>query len=290
MRGHVLSRRVAPYLFLAPFIVIYGVFWAGPILSSFYYSLTDWTVAGTSKFVGFANYARLLTDPRFHTALWNTLLFWVVYTVIMVGLALASSIVLHHSNIRGKVLFRSALFIPVTVSMAVVAIIFEMVFARGTGLLNLVLGQLGVPRVDWLGDPRVALWSIVIVKVWRAFGYYGVILLAGLQAIPSDVYEAARVDGASWFQTVFRITLPLLRPVLAFVVVMSTIWALELFDEPWILTGGGPYDSTLTVAIYLYQHSFQFMQLGYGSSVAFVLTLIIVLIALFERRLVDRDY
>jgi ABC-type sugar transport system permease subunit len=282
-------RRWAPYIYLAPFFTLFALFWLGPIASSFWYSFTSWDVSGAAPFVGLDNYRALFADPRFLKALRNTLVFWALYTAIMVSMALAAAIVIHATSVRHKGFFRASIFLPVTISMAVVAIIFEMVFARGTGLLNLLLTGIGLPRVDWLGNRDVALYSIILVKVWRAFGYYSLILLAGLAAIPKELYEAARVDGASWWQGVTRITLPLLRPVLAFVMIMSSIWALELFDEPYILTGGGPADATLSITIYLYQHSFQFMRLGYGSAIAFTLTAIIVLIAVIQKRLVDRD-
>ena len=283
-------RRWAPYIYLAPFFALFTVFWLGPIVSSFWYSFTSWNVSGAAPFIGLDNYRALFADPRFHHALRNTLVFWAFYTAAMVSLALAAAIVIHATSVRLKGFFRASIFLPVTISMAVVAIIFEMVFARGTGLLNVLLTGFGLARVDWLGDRDVALTSIIIVKVWRAFGYYSLILLAGLAAIPKELYEAARVDGANWWQGVTRITLPLLRPVLAFVMIMSSIWSLELFDEPYILTGGGPADATLSITIYLYQHSFQFMRLGYGSAVAFTLTAIIVLIAIVQKRVVDRDH
>lgn len=283
-------KRAAPYIFIAPFVLLFAVFWLGPIVTSLWYSLTNWSLTTPGiEFIGLENYLKLFSDPRFVKALLNTVLFWAVYTVVMVGIALIAAILIHSTSVRFKGLFRAAIFIPVTISMAVVAIMFEMVFARESGLLNLFLGLFGIAGPRWLEDQNTAMTSMVIVKAWRAFGYYALILLAGLTAIPRDLYEAARVDGASWWQTITRITLPLLRPVLAFVVIMSTIWALELFDEPWILTGGGPADSTLTVTIYLYQHAFQFMRLGYGSAVAFTLTALIVLISVVQKWLVDRD-
>lgn len=283
------ARQLAPYILLTPFLLLFTIFWLGPILTSFWYSLTNWDLTGATKFIGLDNYKRLFSDARFITALKNTVVFWAIYTVVMVGTALTAAILIHSTSVRFKGFFRASMFIPVTISMAVVAIVFEMVFARDSGLLNLVLGTLGLPQPRWLEDRSMVMSSMVIVKSWRAFGYYALILLAGLSSIPQDLYESARVDGASWWQTVTRITLPLLRPVLAFVAIMSTIWALELFDEPWILTGGGPADATLTVTIYLYQHSFQFMRLGYGSAVAFSLTAIIVLIAIVQKWLVDGD-
>ena len=150
---------------------------------------------------------------------------------------------------------------------------------------------MGLPsNVNWLGDPDIALGSIIGLRLWRAVGYYAVILLVGLQNIPEELNEAARIDGANWFQTTWYVTIPLLRPVLAFVIVTSTIWALQLFDEPWLLTQGGPLDATKTVVIYLYQNSFKFLTLGYGAAISYVLTLLIIVISLVQLRLtMSRD-
>src|SRR5690606_14411288 len=171
-------RRAAPYIFIAPFTLLFVIFWLGPIVTSLWYSLTNWTLTSKGiEFIGIQNYLKLFSDPRFVRALPNTVIFWATHTVVMVGLALTAAILIHSTSVRFKGLFRAAIFIPVTISMAVVAIMFEMVFARDSGLLNLLLGALGITGPSWLEDRSTAMASMVIVKAWRAFGYYALILL-----------------------------------------------------------------------------------------------------------------
>jgi ABC-type sugar transport system permease subunit len=284
-----LRRGLTPYLFLAPFFLTFIAFWLGPIIASLGYSFTDWRGFATPRFIGFANYTKLFADPRFWVAVKNTLFYGVVYVTILNLSALALALCLDSLWLRFKNAVKVGFFLPVTISLVVAAVIFEMIFAKGVGLLNIVQKGLGLSEIDWLGDPRFAIWAIIILRVWRALGYYAVIYFAGLQGIPGDVKEAARLDGCSPWQVTRYVTLPLLKPVILFGVIMSTIWALELFDEPWVLTKGGPADSTLTIVIYLYQAGFQYVELGYAAAVSYVLTLMIVGIAIVQKLLSGRE-
>jgi ABC-type sugar transport system permease subunit len=284
-----LRRGLTPYLFLAPFFLTFIAFWLGPIIASLGYSFTDWRGFATPRFIGFANYTKLFADPRFWVAVKNTLFYGVVYVTILNLSALALALCLDSLWLRFKNAVKVGFFLPVTISLVVAAVIFEMIFAKGVGLLNIVQKGLGLIEIDWLGDPRFAIWAIIILRVWRALGYYAVIYFAGLQGIPGDVKEAARLDGCSPWQVTRYVTLPLLKPVILFGVIMSTIWALELFDEPWVLTKGGPADSTLTIVIYLYQAGFQYVELGYAAAVSYVLTLMIVGIAIVQKLLSGRE-
>jgi ABC-type sugar transport system permease subunit len=280
------QRRRAPYLFIAPFFLMFVVFWVGPIVTSIGISLTDWNGVQLPRFVGLANYRKLLASPEFYIAVQNTLVAALVYDAMMVALAIGVAVLLDWRHLPFRRFFRAAFFVPVTMSLAVVALVFQLIYAKEGGLLNQLLQTAGLPhRVDWLGDTGLALWSIVALRVWRATGYYAIIVLAGLQNIPKELYEVAAVDGATAWQSFRRITLPLLKPVLAFVVVTSSIWALQLFDEPWILTKGGPVNATLTMVIYLYQHSFQYGHLGFGASIAYVLTMLIAVLSLAQLKL-----
>ncbi|WID95127.1 sugar ABC transporter permease [Bosea vestrisii] len=284
-----LRRGLTPYLFLAPFFLTFIAFWLGPIIASLIYSFTDWRGFASPRFIGFANYTKLFADPRFWVALKNTLFYGVVYVTILNLSALALALCLDSLWLRFKNAVKVGFFLPVTISLVVAAVIFEMIFAKGVGLLNIVQKGLGLGEIDWLGDPRFSIWAIIILRVWRALGYYAVIYFAGLQGIPGDVKEAARLDGCSPWQVTRHVTLPLLKPVILFGVIMSTIWALELFDEPWVLTKGGPADSTLTIVIYLYQAGFQYVELGYAAAVSYVLTLMIVAIAIVQKLLSGRE-
>lgn len=264
---------------------MFAVFWIYPILYSFYVSLTQWDVFHAPQFIGLKNYVQLFSDPEFHTAMANTFMAAVVYIAVMVSLAIVLGLLLGLAQIRFKSFFRAAFFLPVTMSLVVVAIVFGMIFSNDFGLLNVLLSSLGLPTFNWLGDPKLALWSIVALRVWRAAGYYAIFILAGLQNIPEELYEAARLDGASEQQIIRKITLPLLKPMILYVIIISSIWAFQLFDEPWVLTRGGPVRSTLTMMMYLYSYSFKYYQFGYGAAASTVLTAIILLFAFLNLKI-----
>ena len=285
-------RRISPgWLFVGPFALLFGVFWLGPIIMSVYYSLTEWTGMSAPRFIGLANYKMLFSDERFLVALKNTLFYVVTYNAIVLPLALLLALGLNSSRI-GKLsrVFRLMYFLPVTMILAVVALVFDLVYARDIGLLDSALRLIGFTgTTNLLYNKSTAMWAIIILRIWRTLGYYAVILLAGLQSIPSDIYEAVRVDGASTFRTIWSITLPLLRPVFLFLVVLSSIWGFQLFDEPWILLQGGPGDATLTLVQYLYQNTFLYSRLGYGAAVAYVLAILMFGVSLLQIRLMDED-
>jgi len=270
------KKKIAPYLFILPFFIMFSVFWVGPICSSFYFSLTKWNGIIPPEFIGFTNYIRLWHDPNFYIALRNTLMATIIYAVTMVSGAICIGLILNLSFLKLKSFFRTIVFLPVTISLVVVALTFQLIYSRDYGLLNMILQVLHLPhQTDWLGDFKIALWSIIFLRIWRATGYYSIIVLAGLQNIPQELYEAARMDGANTFQVIRKITLPLLKPVIVYIIIVSSIWAFQLFDEPWILNRGGPNNATLTMVIYLYENSFRFFRLGYGSAVSYILTIII---------------
>lgn len=279
------NRKIIPFIFISPFFTIFLIFWVAPIVSSLFYSLTDWGGVQSPTFIGFKNYFDMLSDPRFYKAFKNTIYFVIVYNVIMISLALLIALLLDQ-NIAFSESFRTIYLIPVSVSLVVVAIIFDFILSKNLGLLNNILREFGfVANFGWLEDPDFSMWSIIIMRVWRATGYYAVIILAGLKSIPRELYEAAQIDGANSFQISFRIKLPLIIPILFFVIAMSTIWSFKLFDEPWVLTGGGPARSTLTLGIYIYQEGFLYMKLGFAAAVSYFLTFLIVTVSIIEGKL-----
>jgi lactose/L-arabinose transport system permease protein len=282
---HLARRRAVPYAFLAPFFLMFGVFWLYPICYSLFLSFTRWDGLTPLQIIGFANYVSLLGDDSFLTAVTNTVLSAVVYVAILVALATGFGIALGWLDVRARALFRTALFLPVTMALVVSSVVFSFVYARDYGLVNQVITSIGLPARDWLGNPSLALWSIVALRIWRNTGYYAIFVISGLQAIPGSQYEAARVDGASAWAIIRHITLPLLTPMLLYVTVVSSIHALQLFDEPWVLTGGGPGQSTTTMVMYLYQNTFKYFRLGYGAAISWVLTVIILGFALVQARL-----
>ncbi|MCR4403159.1 MAG: sugar ABC transporter permease [Firmicutes bacterium] len=286
-----IDKRLAPYVFLLPFLVFFLAFRVGPIVWSLVVSFTKWSGMNEAVFVGFQNYLRVFKDGRFWTATYNTLYFVVVYNAIMITLALLLAVSLDSSLLKGKGFYRSAYFMPITMSLPVVAMVFDLILARGSGLLAVLLQYLGIGlRVRWLSNASLAMWAIILMRVWRGTGYYCAYFLAGLASIPKDVYEAAKVDGASAWTVFTRISLPLLKPMLLFVLIMSTILSFQIFDEPWILTQGGPADATLMLQIYLYQTSFLEGNLGRGCAISYMMTLLMMgASVLYVKRLGERD-
>ncbi|MGP4043639.1 carbohydrate ABC transporter permease [Streptomyces sp. 2A115] len=282
-----LKKSRAPYLFIAPFYVLYVLFMLIPIAVSLWLSLTEWVGLGTPHWVGLRNYRLLATDVSFHRALGNTGIFVLIAVCLVVPLALLIAQALNTRGLRVRDLWRTAYFVPIVVSPIIVALIFGLVFDRQFGLLNSVLRALfGTGGVDWLGDPDLAKVSIGLVMLWRWTGYLTVFFLAGLQAVPKELYEAAALDGAGRIRTFTTVTLPALKPVTAFVVVTSFIGAAQIFEEPYLLTGGGPAESTLSVTMFIYRAAFQRQQFGYAAAAAVVLFVVVFgLSQLFNRLL-----
>jgi len=282
------DKKVVPYIMIAPFLVFFGIFRVGPIFTSIWMSLNEWSGITAVGFVGAKNYLTVINDARFWVALKNTLFFVVVYNSIMLSFALFIAVIINSPLVRGGRLFRTIYFLPVCMSLVVVAFVFDLIYGRRSGLLNIFLGLLHLPHdYRWLDDPKLAMWAIIGMRVWRASGYYSAFLFAGLKAIPIEIYDASEMDGASSLSTFAYITLPLLKPMLLFVIIMSSIWSFQLFDEPWILTKGGPSDSTLTLQIYLYQHSFLFNKLGMGAAVSYLMTLLMILSSILYARILS---
>ncbi|WP_333834823.1 carbohydrate ABC transporter permease [Rubrimonas sp.] len=282
-------RALAPYLFLTPFFVIFGLFWIFPIAASVYYSMTEWRGITPPVFIGVGNYLALINSPRFHRALGNTLVLAFFYVLVSNILALSLALLLNTGWMRFKQLFRTAFFLPMTISIVVSAVIFQLIYAGDIGLIAKALSAFGLRGPIWLQEEGWATAAIIMLRVWRTLGYYTLIYLAGLQTVSGDLREAAIIDGARPWQVTWFITLPSIRPVILFCVVISTISGLEMFDEVMILTQGGPADSTLTVAVYLYQQGFQFLQLGHAAAASYVLTCIVVLIAILQKVTIGQD-
>ncbi|HUW11762.1 MAG TPA: sugar ABC transporter permease [Anaerolineae bacterium] len=285
-RGSRSRAQAAPYLLLAPFLILFLGLWVFPLFYSFYLSLTEFKTAQEPVFIGLANYANLFADKRFHGAVWNTLFMMVMYEVMMVVAAFGLALLLHERVKRGRNLFSTVLFSPLVVSLIVTAIVFDLLLNTNFGLVNQLLGRVGISPIGWLTNPDWAKWSVTVMRLWRVTGYYTIVFLGALQSLPGEVLEAATVDGASGLQRIRYMTIPLMRPVIAFVVVMSTTYALQLFEEPWVLTAGGPMRSTETMLIYLYWVTFRKFNIGYGAAISYVLTAIMVLVSVINIRLI----
>jgi cellobiose transport system permease protein len=285
------------YLAITPFYVIFLVFGLLPILFSIYLSFTDWDGISQIKFVGLQQYNYLIHDTRFWNAVGNTLVIWVISTVPMLFIALVMAFLLHQ-NIRLKGFYRVAFFVPNVTSMVAMAIVFGSVFSDSFGIVNSALTALGLPTVAWLSTGWGIKVTLAMLVIWRWTGYNAILYLAALQAVPSDLYDAAKVDGAGFWRTFFSVTIPMLRPVILFTVITSTIGGLGLFTEPQILFGaangngtvGGVNEAGMTIVLYQYNQAFSQLDFGYGSAIAWALFILAAVFAIINWRLLrDRD-
>lgn len=276
-----------PYAFLAPVIVLFVSFKVYPVLYAFYLSFTA-NRRGVQTFIGLDNYIRLAGDPQFRVALGNTELILVVQVPVMLALAVLLAVAFNSTLLKGRTFFRMAYFIPVIMGLVAYGILFSALLRYENGLVNYVLSSIGLPKVPWLANPFWAKMAIVLALTWHYIGTNAIIYLAQLQSIPLDLYEAADIDGANRVQKLWHITLPGLRPALVLTVVISTIGTLQLFDEPYVLTNGGPNNATLTIGMYLYQNAFQYFDFGYASAIGYALTLIIGLISVLQMAVLRR--
>jgi multiple sugar transport system permease protein len=292
--GRLKGRAGAAWWFVAPALVVIGVFFFVPVLAALAMSLTDFDIYALAslanlRFVGLGNYARLLETPLFWQAFGNTLYFVVVGVPLSIAASLGAALLLHSKLARFKGFFRTALFAPVVTTLVAVAVIWRYLFNTRYGMLNYALAQLGIDPIDWLGDPHWAMPAIIVFAVWKNFGYNMVILLAGLQSIPEQYYEAARIDGASFVQRFSHVTLPLLSPLLLLVSVLTVAGYFQLFAEPYVMTQGGPLQSTVSVLYFMYEEGFKWWNLGSASAVAFLLFAFVFCVTALPLRKARRD-
>lgn len=275
--------------FALPYVLLFLVFMAGPILVALFTSFTDMRVTDIRNpldinFIGIENYAAVLTDARFHKAAANTAVFVLVGVPLTIVLGLGAAVLLNQGIVKFRTMFRVGFYLPVVTSIVAIAVVWRLLLGTEVGLVNAVLATFGVDGPGWLSDERYALWSIIGVAAWRNLGFLMVIFLAGLQTIPKDLYEAAEVDGANAWQRFMGITLPLLRPTLLFAFVITGIGYVQFFEEPYVMTEGGPLNATLSMALYTY-NQFGFGNYGYTSAAAFVLFIAIATLTLVQFRL-----
>ncbi|HEX4985026.1 MAG TPA: sugar ABC transporter permease [Burkholderiales bacterium] len=271
-----MKPQAAAWLFVAPALLVVGVFFVIPVLAGFALSLTDFDIYALAdpanlRFAGLDNYLTLLATPLFWQALGNTLYFVAAGVPLSIGLSLGSALLLHSRLARWPGFYRTVLFAPVVTTLVAVAVVWRYLFQTRYGMVNHVLGQAGVGPVDWLGDPRTAMPAIILLATWKNFGYNMVIFLAALQAIPEDIYQAARLDGASARQQLVRITLPMLKPTLALVGILTMAGYFQLFAEPYVMTQGGPLRSTVSVLYFMYEEGFKWWNFGIASTAAVLL-------------------
>jgi multiple sugar transport system permease protein len=270
------------YVLILPTLLGLIIFTAGPILAALYFSFTNWNLLSTPKWLGLTNYMNLFTnDPLFWTTLKNTA-YYVVGTVpVGTGLALLLALALNQ-KIYGLAIFRTIYFLPVVSSVVAISVLWVWLYQADFGLINQFLRLFGITGIRWLSSPTWAMPAIIIMSIWHGLGYSIVIFIAGLQSIPHDYYEAARIDGANSWQQFRYITIPLISPVTFFVIILSLIGSFQVFEQAYVMTQGGPVNATKTIVYYLYQNGFMYFHMGYASALAYILFVIIVVITLLQ--------
>lgn len=282
-------RALVGWSFALPFVLLFGVFMAGPILVSFVTSFTDMRITDIRSpfdvsFVGLDNYVDVFQDPAFRKAALNTA-FYVVFAVpATIGLGLLVALGLNQGAVKLRNVLRLGYFLPYVTSIVAIAVVWRLILGTDAGLVNGLLGSLGIGGPGWLTDSRYALWSIILMTTWRGLGLQMIIFLAGLQAIPAELYEAASVDGAGRWHQFRYVTLPMLRPTLLFSGVIASIGLLQFFEEPFVMTQGGPLDSTVSVAYFAYEQ-FSFGNYGYTAAISYVMFVTIAVLTLLQFRL-----
>ncbi len=283
----------AGWLFIAPAITLIAVFFFLPVAASLLLSITDfdlYAVANPSnvRFVGTRNYTELLQNPTFWLALKNTFYFALIGGPLTVATSLGAALLLNAKVVRFKTLFRTIYFLPFVTTLVAVAIVWRYLYHPQYGFLNYALGAVGIHPIDWLGDPRWAMPAIILLAVWKNFGYNMLIFIAGLQSVPEDLYEAAALDGAGAVRQFWHVTLPNLAPTFFFVGVVTMIGYFQLFAEPYVMTTGGPLGATTSLVLFMYEEGFRWWRLGVAASIAFLLFLIILVWTAIQLRLERR--
>ena len=289
-----LREELIGWGFALPFVIIFTLFMAGPILASAVMSFTDFGLRDLrnplgTDFIGLANYQALLDDPKFRKAIVNTAYFVIVGVPLTLVLGLAAAVALDRGIRRFRTLFRVGYYLPVVTSIVAIAVVWRFLLNPDQGLLNMLLAGLGIKGPAWLADPLLAMPSIIAMAAWRNLGLAMIVFLAGLQTIPAQLYEAASIDGAGRWQAFRHVTLPLLRPTILFLVVITTIGYLQLFEEPFVMTEGGPLDQTLSISMYMYQQGFEFFNQGYAAAIAWILFILVAIVAIAQFRLLRSE-
>ncbi len=278
------QAKLAPYLFTAPFFILFTVFFLLPSIAAIILSFYKWNGISSPEFIGIRNFQRIFADGDFWQAASNTAIYMFASLFVVVPLALVLAALLNNKSLGLRGMWRSAYFTPVVTSTVAIALVFGLLYSTDYGLLNAILQAVGLPRINWLGDGTWAKVSIIILLVWRWTGYQMIYFLAGMQSISQELYEAAMIDGANDRQQFISITIPLLRPVILYVSIIVIIGSLQIFDEPFILTSGGPANATLSVAQYLYIHGIANLRFGLGSAVGLMIFVVVFTLSALQMR------
>jgi multiple sugar transport system permease protein len=282
------SKKLMPYFLVSPYIVYFLIFIAFPVLFSIVLTFHKWNIISPMQYTGLTNYIHLIHDEFFLKSLVNTLIFLAIHIPLQIIIALFLAEILNQ-KIKFRGFFRAAFFLPVIVSGVVVTILWQQLYGFDTGLLNRILIFLGLGRVGWLVDPSMAMPSIAIMATWKNVGLYIILFLVGLQTVPKNYYEAADLEGATHWQKFRNITLPMINPTIFMVVVLSTIGGFSLFIEPYIMTGGGPLNSTLSAVLYIYKQGFFYYHMGYSATLGLFFAVLILGVVMFQKKFIEKD-
>jgi len=283
-----LNKGYLPYLMVSPYLLHLMVFAAFPVVFSIVLTFFNWNIISPMEWNGLGNWKHIISDRLFWKSILNTLKFLVVHIPLQIIIALALAEVLNQ-KIRLRGFFRAAFFMPVVISGVVVTIMWQQLLSYENGIINRLLVSIGLGKIGWLTDPDVSMISIALMATWKNVGLYVILFLVGLQTVPKQYYEAADLEGASHWQKFTRITIPMINPTIFMVMVLSTLGGFSLFIEPYILTGGGPMNSTLSAVLYIYKEAFEYYHMGYSATLGLFFALMIVLVVLIQKRFIEKE-
>ena len=282
------KRRILPYFLVSPYLLHLLVFITFPIVFSIVLTFHKWNIISPMEYVGVDNFVRLFNDRMFWKAITNTFVFLVIHIPLQIVVALALAYFLNQ-KLFFRAFYRAAFFLPVVISGVVVTMLWQQLYSFDTGLINGMLVSIGLPRVAWLTDSKFAMISIAIMATWKNVGLYVILFLVGLQSVPERYYEAADVEGANSWQKFRYITLPAINPTIFMVTILSTIGGFGLFIEPYIMTGGGPLNSTLSAMLYIYKQAFEYYHMGYAATLGIFFALIIMLVVVIQKYTIEKE-
>ena len=281
-------KKILPYLLVSPYLIFVIVFVLFPVLFCFFLTFHKWNIIAPMQFIGTANYTRLVHDRLFWKAIGNTLKFLLLHIPLQLVISLLLAQLLNQ-QIRAKSFFRASFFMPVIVSGVVVTILWQQLLGYDSGLINRLLVTLGIQKTGWLIDPDLAIYSIAVMATWKNVGLYVILFLVGLQTVPTQYYEAAKLEGANRWQQFYHITLPMINPTIFMVVILSTIGGFSLFIEPYIMTGGGPLNTTLSAVLYIYKQAFQYYNMGYSATLGFFYAIMIMTVVILQKKFIEKE-
>jgi ABC-type sugar transport system permease subunit len=281
-------RNFLPYLLVSPYLLFLVVFVLFPVLFCFFLTFNNWNIIAPMHFIGLKNYSRLIHDRLFWKAILNTLQFLLLHIPLQLIVSLFLAFLLN-KKIKAGAFFRASFFMPVIVSGVVVTILWQQLLGYDSGIINRTLQSAGVGKIGWLTNPDIAIYSIALMATWKNVGLYVILFLVGLQTVPVAYYEAAKMEGASEWQQFYHITLPMINPTIFMVVILSTIGGFNLFIEPYIMTGGGPLNSTLSAVLYIYKQAFQYYNMGYSATLGFFYAMVIMSVVVLQKRYIENE-